>query len=101
LIYEQQAIQGCKRVTLGGGNQRYGKWWKFAIALKLTLKMFSQTLMFLLHTMELFLVYCLAKLLKLSDADIPQTTTMTTMAPTVSINTVPVVLVKYNKGKVL
>nr|XP_016945984.1 hemicentin-1 isoform X1 [Drosophila suzukii] len=28
---------------------------------------------------------------------IPQTTTMTTMAPTVSINTVPVVLVKYNK----
>lgn len=51
--------------------------------------------------MELFLVYCLAKLLKLSDADIPQTTTMTTMAPTVSINTVPVVLVKYNKGKVL
>ncbi|EDX03843.1 GD22639 [Drosophila simulans] len=29
---------------------------------------------------------------------IPQTTTMTTMAPTVSIITVPVVLVKYNKG---
>ncbi|XP_002133117.3 cell adhesion molecule 2 [Drosophila pseudoobscura] len=28
---------------------------------------------------------------------IPQTTTMTTMAPTASINTVPVVLVKYNK----
>ncbi|KAH8244467.1 hypothetical protein KR026_010571 [Drosophila bipectinata] len=28
---------------------------------------------------------------------IPQTTTMTTMAPTVSINTVPVVIVKYNK----
>ncbi|XP_070067748.1 cell adhesion molecule DSCAML1 isoform X2 [Drosophila takahashii] len=28
---------------------------------------------------------------------IPQTTTITTMAPTVSINTVPVVLVKYNK----
>ncbi|XP_044316210.1 hemicentin-1 isoform X2 [Drosophila rhopaloa] len=28
---------------------------------------------------------------------IPQTTTMTTMAPTVSINTVPVVMVKYNK----
>ncbi|KAI8037968.1 hypothetical protein M5D96_009009 [Drosophila gunungcola] len=31
------------------------------------------------------------------STDIPQTTTMTTMAPTVSINTVPVVLVKYNK----
>ncbi|XP_032293514.1 uncharacterized protein DIP-theta isoform X4 [Drosophila virilis] len=28
---------------------------------------------------------------------IPQTTTITTMAPTVSINTVPVVIVKYNK----
>ncbi|XP_034668619.1 neogenin isoform X1 [Drosophila subobscura] len=28
---------------------------------------------------------------------IPQTTTMTTMAPTAAINTVPVVLVKYNK----
>ncbi|XP_041448423.1 cell adhesion molecule 2 isoform X2 [Drosophila obscura] len=28
---------------------------------------------------------------------IPQTTTMTTMAPTASINTVPVVLTKYNK----
>ncbi|XP_068151180.1 uncharacterized protein DIP-theta [Drosophila tropicalis] len=30
---------------------------------------------------------------------IPQTTTITTMAPTVSINTVPVVLVKYNKDQ--
>lgn len=34
-----------------------------------------------------------------NSADIPQTTTITTMAPTVSINTVPVVNVKYNKGK--
>ncbi|KAH8408137.1 hypothetical protein KR009_002244 [Drosophila setifemur] len=30
---------------------------------------------------------------------IPQTTTMTTMSPTVSINTVPVLIVKYNKDQ--